>query len=65
MLLRLTKIQRKMIAVYAQVVLHDLGCRPGGGSQRDRASSASAGNGEVNPDSDDKNNNVAVRAYRA
>jgi hypothetical protein len=52
MLLRLTKIQRKMIAIYAQVVLHDLGCRPGGGSQRDRASSASAGNGEVNPDSE-------------
>ena len=38
-----------MIAIYAQVVLHDLGCRSGGSSQRDRVSSASAGNGEVNP----------------
>jgi hypothetical protein len=52
MLLRLTKIQSKMIGIYAQVVLHDLGCRPGGGSQRNRASSASAGNGEVNPNSE-------------
>ena len=41
-----------MIAIYTQVVLHDLGCHPGGSSQRDRASSAIAGNGEVNPDSE-------------
>jgi hypothetical protein len=34
MLLRLTKIQRKTIGIYAPILLHDLGCRPGGGSQK-------------------------------
>jgi hypothetical protein len=37
MLLLLTKIHRKMIGIYAQILLHDLSCRPGGGSQKDRA----------------------------
>ena len=34
MLLRLTKIQRKPIGIYVPIILHDLGCRPGGGSQK-------------------------------
>jgi hypothetical protein len=34
MLLRLTKIQRKTIGIYVPILLHDLGCRPGGGSQK-------------------------------
>jgi hypothetical protein len=34
MLLRLTKIQRKIIGIYAPILLYDLGCRPGGGSQK-------------------------------
>jgi hypothetical protein len=39
MLLRLTKIYRKMTGIYAPILLHDLDCRPGGGgSQKDRAS---------------------------
>ena len=27
-----------MIGIYAPILLHDLGCRSGGGSQKDRAS---------------------------
>ena len=34
MLLRLTKLLRKMTGIYAPNLLHDLGCRPGGGSQK-------------------------------
>jgi hypothetical protein len=34
MLLQLTKIQRKTIGIYAPILLHDLGCCPGGGSQK-------------------------------
>jgi hypothetical protein len=38
MLLRLTKIHRKMTGIYAPILLHDLGCCPRDGSQKDRAS---------------------------
>jgi hypothetical protein len=27
-------MQRKTIGIYAPILLHDLGCRPGGGSQK-------------------------------
>jgi hypothetical protein len=34
MLLRLSKLQRKTIGIYAPILLHDLGRRSGGGSQK-------------------------------
>jgi hypothetical protein len=56
MLLRLTKLLRKMTGIYAPNLRHYLDCRPGGGSQktgyRCLQGSASAGNSEVNPDSE-------------
>jgi hypothetical protein len=49
-------MQRKTISIYAQILLHDLGYCPGGSSQKQgidaSRGSASAGNGEVNPDSE-------------
>jgi hypothetical protein len=42
MLLRLTKIQRKTIGIYAPILLHDLGHRPGGGNQKQRIGASRA-----------------------
>jgi hypothetical protein len=56
MLLRLTKIQRKTIGIYVPILLRDLGCRPGGGSQKQVIDASRAvpvtGNSKVNPDSE-------------
>jgi hypothetical protein len=56
MLLRLTKIQRKTIGIYVPILLRDLGCRPGGGSQKQGIDASRAvpvaGYSEVNPDSE-------------
>jgi hypothetical protein len=77
MLLLLTKIHRKMIGIYAQIVLHDLGCRPGGGSQKDRVSMPLRavpaqehnrqliGAKEFQLGEACETNDVAIRAYRA
>ena len=70
----LTKIHRKMIGIYAPILLHDLGCRPGGGSQKDRASMplravpAQKHNKKILAAKEfqlGETNDVAVRAYRA
>ena len=77
MLLRQTKLHRKMIGIYTPNLLHDLGCRPGGGSQKDRASMPPravpaqehnkkiTGAKEFQFGEAYETSDVAVRAYRA